>query len=306
VNLDDIKIDAEFEALLPALAAESRETLRAAIKSDGKVRDPLVVWQETSILLDGHNRLGIYREEAERTMIDPPRVVLMSFPSRLAAMEWMFDNQAGRRNMTDEDIAYFRGKLYNETKKTPSTRDRDEKTSQFTSSEPSGQNVPVDSGHKTAADIGKKHGNVNEKTVRRDGNYAEALDAIRTVNAKAAADIKSGSLKVPKKEVIALAFSGDIAKAISNLRQHGNWKGKQEAPPEPETPAEPEAKPGVDTQVFKRVMLLEKSYNVLGGHVSWLSANAKAANTKATLQEMDASLTTVFNGIKKLQKQVKA
>jgi hypothetical protein len=237
VNLDDIKIDAEFEALLPALAAESRETLRAAIKSDGKVRDPLVVWQETSILLDGHNRLGIYREEAERTMIDPPRVVLMSFPSRLAAMEWMFDNQAGRRNMTDEDIAYFRGKLYNETKKTPSTRDRDEKTSQFTSSEPSGQNVPVDSGHKTAADIGKKHGNVNEKTVRRDGNYAEALDAIRTVNAKAAADIKSGSLKVPKKEVIALAFSGDIAKAISNLRQHGNWRGKQEVEkPDPKPP----------------------------------------------------------------------
>lgn len=49
------KIDPEFQSLIPPLTAEERAGLEESIAREG-VRDPLVVWIEQDILLDGHNR----------------------------------------------------------------------------------------------------------------------------------------------------------------------------------------------------------------------------------------------------------
>ena len=87
----EIKIDPEFQALIPPLAAEERQQLEANIVQDG-CRDPLVVWD--GILIDGHNRheictrLGIEFNTVEK-----------KFASRDDATIWIIENQLGRRNL---------------------------------------------------------------------------------------------------------------------------------------------------------------------------------------------------------------
>jgi hypothetical protein len=52
------RIDPEFKKLIPALSAEEYMQLETNINEDG-CRDPLTVWQEENLLLDGHNRFEI-------------------------------------------------------------------------------------------------------------------------------------------------------------------------------------------------------------------------------------------------------
>ena len=57
-NLAALKIDEEFRSLIPPLTAEERAGLEENLLRDGCL-DPLVVWAEQQILLDGHNRKEI-------------------------------------------------------------------------------------------------------------------------------------------------------------------------------------------------------------------------------------------------------
>lgn len=94
-----IVIDNEFRALIPPLSAEERAQLEANILADG-CRDPLVTWGE--ILIDGHNRHEICTKHGL-----PFDVVEHEFSSRDDAIEWIINNQFGRRNLSD----YQRGVL---------------------------------------------------------------------------------------------------------------------------------------------------------------------------------------------------
>jgi N6-adenosine-specific RNA methylase IME4 len=90
-------IDPEFRDLLPALTTDERFTLKKAIAADG-LRDPLVVWMEQDILVDGHNRLAICKELDVQV-----RTTARSFNSRGEALIWVVENQSGRRNMEPID-----------------------------------------------------------------------------------------------------------------------------------------------------------------------------------------------------------
>ena len=100
------KIDPEFRDLLPKLTDEEYRKLSIKLQLEGCLK-PLIVWKETGILLDGHHSLAIYEEHKI-----PYRVEYMPFPTRELAIEWVIDNQLGRRNLTDERRAYYIGKKY--------------------------------------------------------------------------------------------------------------------------------------------------------------------------------------------------
>jgi N6-adenosine-specific RNA methylase IME4 len=105
-----IKIDPEFQALIPPLAAEERQQLEANILADG-CRDPLVVWN--GVLIDGHNRYEICTKHS----IDF-ETVEKEFADRSEAVEWIIRNQFGRRNLT----AYVRTQLALRLKETIAKR----------------------------------------------------------------------------------------------------------------------------------------------------------------------------------------
>jgi len=99
----DYIIDPEFKSLLDTKTPEQYEALKESIRSEGQIRDALVVWEEKNTLADGHNRHQIYEELREELgkefNIEPPKVIRMSFANRDDAMMWVLENQLDRRNL---------------------------------------------------------------------------------------------------------------------------------------------------------------------------------------------------------------
>lgn len=170
-------IDQEFKTLLPPLTEKERMDLCSRIRNEGCLA-PLVVWKERNTLLDGHHRIEI----CEQFKI-PYKAVYISLVNRKQAVVWIVTHQTGRRNMTPEQVAYFRGKEYLEQVKDEGRPEKPAHSEQVSGS--------------TAEKIGEKHG-VGGATVRRDAKYAAAVDAMPN-----AEQILSGEAKLPKKEVIA-------------------------------------------------------------------------------------------------------
>jgi len=179
-----IKIDREFQNLIPALSIEERDQLEANIVEHGGARDPLVVWQRDDagdILLDGHNRYEI----CERLGL-PYEVEHLEFDTRDEAADWIDRNQLGRRNLSKQDYKLLLGRRYNRAKK---QGERNDLTS--------GQNAPKS--ERTSAKLAKEHG-VDEKTVRRAGKFQEAAAKLGVER-----DIAAGKVKVTEAAVVKAA-----------------------------------------------------------------------------------------------------
>ena len=102
-----IQIDPEVQSLLRPLSEAERALLEANIVAEGRVRDPLVVWDEWDILVDGHHRYAIATAHNL-----PFAVYRRSFADFDAVREWVSLNQAGRRNWTkDEREAWATARL---------------------------------------------------------------------------------------------------------------------------------------------------------------------------------------------------
>ena len=107
----EVRIDPEFRGLCPPLSDDEYQQLEANILADG-CRDPLVMWEEEDTVLDGHNRYDICL--AHNLLFE---VSLLSLPSREDAINWIINNQLGRRNLTEEQKSNLRGKRYNREKR---------------------------------------------------------------------------------------------------------------------------------------------------------------------------------------------
>lgn len=117
----------------------------------------------------------------------------MDFPDKRAAIVWMCRNQLGRRNLTDEQRSYLRGKQYEAEKM---SQGGDRRSDEFSS----GQNVllnrrEVKDG--TAGRIGKEYG-VDGRTIRRDADFSNAVDAAEKLSPGFKDSIMSGTVKAPK------------------------------------------------------------------------------------------------------------
>lgn len=104
-----IRIDKEFESLIPPLSDEEFKQLEDNCVKDG-IRDPLVLWRVPNgddILIDGHNRWKI---AAHHTGI-PFETVHMTFDNRDEVKAWIIKNQFGRRNLSAYDRSVLALKL---------------------------------------------------------------------------------------------------------------------------------------------------------------------------------------------------
>lgn len=182
-----IKIDREFQNLIPALSQEERQQLEANIAEHGGARDPLVVWDREDagdIMLDGHNRYEI----CERLGL-PYEVEHLEFATRDEAADWIDRNQLGRRNLSKQDYKLLLGRRYNRLKKAEGApKGNDNASKQL------GQSVPVE---RTSAKLAKEHG-VDEKTVRRAGQFQAAAAKLGIEKEVAAGKVKTTAAAVVK------------------------------------------------------------------------------------------------------------
>jgi len=180
-----LTVDKEFAAEGRKLTTEEENFLYAGLVTDG-CRDPIVVWAgHNDTILDGHNRYRLCRENNI-----PFDVIELSLPDRKACIEWIRKNQLGRRNLTEEEKSYLRGKRYEQDKKKvgrPAGK--------------SAHDAHITTAKKLAIDFGVDH-----TTIRRDEKFAKAVDTVAdTVGPEAKSEILSGDSKLTKKDVREIA-----------------------------------------------------------------------------------------------------
>jgi hypothetical protein len=119
-----------------------------------------VVWKGENILVEGHNRIRYCREKG-----CPFAVVEKEFADREAVKAYIVREQLGRRNLSAAAESYLRGKRY-----------LAEKQSHGGSRSKGGSTDQTDR-LETAVRLAEEF-QVGEATIRRDGKFAEAVDAV--------------------------------------------------------------------------------------------------------------------------------
>lgn len=205
----ELRIDSEFESFIPALSKAERKGLEQSVLSEG-VRDPLVVWADT--ILDGHNRYRIATGENEDGEVVEFEVVYKDFSGREAAKEWIAENQLNRRNLSKEWTSYLRGKAYKTAKK---SHGGDRKSSAQNGHLKSGESD--DPAERTAEDVAKKNG-VGQATIRRDAEYADAIDRlVDEYGHDFRTKLLEGQSKLTKTDTLALAKTVDKQPEVSRV-----------------------------------------------------------------------------------------
>lgn len=100
---EPVKIDAEFQSLIPPLSEDEFKQLEENCKRDG-ILDNLKAWR--GVLIDGHNRYKIAMKWDMPYAVDE-----MYFKSRDEVIRWIILNQFGRRNLSAYDRSVLALKL---------------------------------------------------------------------------------------------------------------------------------------------------------------------------------------------------
>ena len=205
----DLKIDEEFQFLIPPPANEEFTQLEQNIIRDGCI-DPIKVWSGHDIILDGHNRYKICTKMGIEYKVYP-----IELETRDDAINWIIENQLGRRNLTDSQRSYLRGKRYNTEKKThggqiPGSIDQSDHSSK--------------TDEKIAAEL-----SVGSATVRRDAKFAAAVDSLKKdAGQEFGKMLISEEIKLPKTDVIKLANKpADERTALVDEIQKGSKRLKE-------------------------------------------------------------------------------
>lgn len=189
--MPQIRIDPEFQNKIPPLTEAEFNQLEENILNAGRIYEPIAVWEQTGIIVDGHNRYKILLKHAAKGNKIKHEIRLMPFADKWEAFDWMYKNQLGRRNLTDEQKTYILGKLYEARKHV-----RGGQAGNQNASKRSAQSEHSVIG-RISDQIGKEQG-VGKETVKRAGAFAKGIDVIRKVDSELADKILTGQLDVPK------------------------------------------------------------------------------------------------------------
>lgn len=151
-----VTVDPEFKSLIDALTEQEHDDLEKSISDNGFNKAfPIILWKgHDNIIVDGYNRYEI----CQKLGIEP-EYVEQEFESREAVKEWMVKAQLARRNLSPEQLAYFRGLRYNTEK------------ASYGGSGCKTCNL------KTNEKLAKEFG-VSARTVSNDGKYSAVIDRI--------------------------------------------------------------------------------------------------------------------------------
>ena len=106
IDIKDLKVDKEFEDLLPVLTPEELEKLEDSILKYGML-DPIKIWQEPDtnkwIIIDGHNRYNILKKHGIDWHYWQDYKIMGELETREDVKQWMLEQQLGRRNLTETE-----------------------------------------------------------------------------------------------------------------------------------------------------------------------------------------------------------
>ena len=192
MNPNALKIDPEFQGKIPPLTFEELNQLEANILRDGRIINPIIVWQ--GLIVDGHNRYTIAKKHPEI----PFTVHEKEFASRYEAIIWICKNQLGRRNLSPEQKRYLIGKQYEAEKKAAKIF----RGNQYTLAKKSGgsHDDTHHSGKKTCDRIAEENG-VSRASVLRASHYTRGIDIADNLSPGIKQKVFSGEVKFTNEEM---------------------------------------------------------------------------------------------------------
>lgn len=195
--ISKLKINPEFEKLIPPLTDEEFSQLEENIVAEGEAFTPIFTWQLS--IIDGHHRYKIIQKHPDVRY----SVREKEFDNVYEVMAWICNNQLGRRNLSDIQRTVLIGRRYEAEKKAHGSSDgfRGNPHRKVVSRQIDDLQELAE---KTATRIAKEIG-VSARTVERAGAYVSGLDAAEEVMPGIEQEILSGAIKPTKPEVIAIA-----------------------------------------------------------------------------------------------------
>jgi len=165
-------ISKELEEFLPSTSEDERRTLRESIAVEGCLQ-PLVVWQEGKVLVDGHNRYRICVELGV-----PFTIAERSFPDIEAVKEWMLVQQLGRRNLSDQHRKWCLGKLYESRKSRKGQHEGNQHTrAKLEIPQNEGFPKPKPKASATCDQVAAEHG-TSRATIERSAVFTRTVDQL--------------------------------------------------------------------------------------------------------------------------------
>lgn len=222
LKLRSLKIDPEFSAQILPLSFEELQQLEMNMIRDGKLTDPIIVWNKT--ILDGHNRYNILRKHS----FIEYEIKEMELSSRQEALIWICNHQFGRRNLTPERRKYLIGKRYEAEKQISQNRGN-----QYTSTkkDATDQNDPCQNksgSHITRQRIANETG-TSEGYVQRAEKYMNGVEAADEAAPGAREEILNGKIKAADREICAIAKAPKEQRSeiVAELRKPKSKRDKQ-------------------------------------------------------------------------------
>lgn len=179
---ESLTVLGDLRDFIVPLDDEQLSQLEKNILAEG-CREPIIVWKHSHklIIVDGHNRYGICRKNKL-----PFKIKQLAFRNLEDAKAWMIDNQMGRRNLTPDQLSYYRGVKYLALKK---------KRGGYDNVKSKGHNEI------TTSEMLANQFTVSESTVKRDAKFAEGLNIVGLSNPKLKNRILTGEARVNKADL---------------------------------------------------------------------------------------------------------
>lgn len=222
LKLSSLKIDPEFSAQILPLSFEELQQLEMNMIRDGKLTDPIIVWNKT--ILDGHNRYNLLKKHS----FIEYEIKEMELSSRQEALIWICNHQLGRRNLTPERRKYLIGKRYEVEKQVSQNRGN-----QYTSAkkDATDQNDPCQNksgSHVTRQRIANETG-TSEGYVQRVEKYMNGVEAADEAAPGTREEILNGQIKATDREICAIAKAPKEQRPeiVAELRKPKSKRDKQ-------------------------------------------------------------------------------
>lgn len=257
----NITVLPELQNLIPPLSEEEFDQLKQNILANG-CREPMTLWRHDgqSVLIDGHNRYRICTEHNVAF-----EFIFYDFDGLDQAKDWMLANQLGRRNLTTLQQSYLRGKRYaNEKQAHGGFRvSRDQVKRDPVKRDPVRQNAAPTP---TASQLAQEYG-VNEKTIRRDEQFALGLEKLTKDDNSLRWRILNGQIKAGKKTVAALTTqkASQLSKIKKQVQKTGNLDQAVRLTREPTPPTVAPASPSEVLIVLKKQIIATTARAIRSG-----------------------------------------
>ncbi|MDR0453850.1 MAG: hypothetical protein LBH05_03440, partial [Deferribacteraceae bacterium] len=108
VNVESIKTSEPFISLFPVSDPVLHKVAKSMSKSGYDKSQPLIIWKDRDVLIDGHTRL----QAAQLAVLDKVPVVEISFESEEEVIEYLFNLQFNRRNVKEYGLIKLAERIF--------------------------------------------------------------------------------------------------------------------------------------------------------------------------------------------------